>query len=106
MPAAKKNGKSTKKDAEIKIRPGFYRHSKKGTLYKVFGIGHHSETLEPLVIYQALYNSPDFGRHALWIRPASMFIEKVTIDGVVMPRFVWMGRTKPIIKKNRAAPKK
>ncbi len=43
----------------------------------------HSETLEPMTLYRALY-----GAHGLWVRPAAMFNEQVLIDGVMQPRFV------------------
>ena len=43
----------------------------------------HSETLEPMTVYRALY-----GTHGLWVRPAAMFSEEVSIDGVMQPRFV------------------
>lgn len=68
-------------------RPGTYVHTKSGKKYRVLGVGHHSETLEELVIYQALYSSKDFGRSALWARPASMFLETVSIEGKSEPRF-------------------
>lgn len=61
--------------------PGLYRHYK-GNDYRVLGLARHSETLEPLVVYQALY-----GERGLWVRPAAMFTETVTIDGVRTPRF-------------------
>ncbi len=48
------------------IRPGKYRHFK-GNLYEVIGVANHSETLEPMVVYRALY-----GDGGLWVRPASM----------------------------------
>jgi len=48
----------------------------------VIGTARHSETLEPMTVYRALY-----GQHGLWVRPAAMFTETVTIDGVVQPRF-------------------
>ena len=60
---------------------GRYRHYK-GLHYEVIGTVRHSETLEPMTLYRALY-----GEHGLWVRPASMFIEDVTIDGVRQPRF-------------------
>lgn len=61
--------------------PGLYRHYK-GGLYEVMDTARHSETLEPMTVYRALY-----GDHGLWVRPAAMFSESVTIDGVVQARF-------------------
>jgi hypothetical protein len=61
--------------------PGLYRHYK-GNLYEVVDTVRHSETLEPLTLYRALY-----GEHGLWVRPASMFMEDVVVDGVQQPRF-------------------
>ena len=61
--------------------PGRYRHYK-GQPYQVLGTARHSETLEPLVVYRALY-----GERGLWVRPAAMFQEEVVIDGVRQPRF-------------------
>jgi hypothetical protein len=60
---------------------GRYRHYK-GMEYDVVGTVRHSETLEPLTLYRALY-----GEHGLWVRPAAMFNEDVVIDGVQQPRF-------------------
>lgn len=60
---------------------GVYRHYK-GQRYRVLGTARHSETMEPLVLYQALY-----GEHGLWVRPAAMFCETITLDGRTMPRF-------------------
>lgn len=60
---------------------GRYRHYK-GMDYEVIGTVRHSETLEPLTLYRALY-----GEHGLWVRPAAMFNEHVVIDGVEQPRF-------------------
>ena len=61
--------------------PGLYRHYK-GMLYEVIDTVRHSETLEPLTLYRALY-----GERGLWVRPAAMFQETVVIDGVAQPRF-------------------
>ncbi len=58
-----------------------YEHYK-GFRYKVLAIARHSETLEELVVYQALY-----GEKGVWIRPLSMFSENVTINGQSLPRF-------------------
>ena len=63
------------------IRPGRYRHFKGGE-YEVLGMATHSETLEPMVVYRALY-----GERGLWVRPASMWNELVERDGAVRPRF-------------------
>ena len=60
---------------------GRYRHYKGGE-YEVIGTVRHSETLEPLVLYRALY-----GARGLWVRPAAMFAEAVVIDGLPQPRF-------------------
>lgn len=62
-------------------RPGLYRHYK-GHLYEVIDTVRHSETLEPMTLYRALY-----GEQGLWVRPAAMFAEWVEIDGVRQPRF-------------------
>ena len=61
--------------------PGLYRHYK-GQPYEVIGTARHSETLEPMTLYRALY-----GERGLWVRPAAMFNEEVVIDGVRQPRF-------------------
>jgi hypothetical protein len=65
----------------IDTPPGKYRHYK-GGLYDVVGTVRHSETLEPLTLYRALY-----GQMGLWVRPAAMFNEEVVIDGVKQARF-------------------
>lgn len=61
--------------------PGRYRHYK-GQMYQVLDTARHSETLEPMTLYRALY-----GEHGLWVRPAAMFEETVVIDGIAQPRF-------------------
>lgn len=61
--------------------PGIYRHYK-GQRYRVLGTARHSETLEELVVYQALY-----GDYGLWVRPAAMFAGTVALDDAVVPRF-------------------
>jgi len=63
------------------IKPGIYRHFK-GNRYRVLCIAKHSETLEPMVVYQALY-----GEGGTWVRPASMWLETVERDGVTYQRF-------------------
>ena len=64
------------------IQPGIYRHFK-GNRYEVVGIARHSETMEPMVVYRALY-----GEHGLWVRPAAMWNEIVDKPEYHGPRFV------------------
>ena len=68
------------------IKDHRYRHYK-GKEYIVLSIARHSETLEEMVIYEALYNSLDFGNHATWVRPRNMFEEQVEVEGKVIDRF-------------------
>ena len=67
--------------ALIETPQGLYRHYK-GLMYEVVGTVRHSESLEPMTLYRALY-----GERGLWVRPADMFNEEVVIDGVRQPRF-------------------
>ena len=69
--------------AEIGMR---YRHSK-GKEYLVIAIAHHSETLEELVVYQAQYDTDDFGPKPVWVRPREMFEDQVEVDGKLIDRF-------------------
>ena len=64
---------------------GRYRHFK-GKEYEVIGIAAHSETMEPMVVYRALY-----GEMGLWVRPAAMWNETVERDGIIHQRFTYMG---------------
>jgi hypothetical protein len=66
------------------IKKGKYRHYK-GNYYKVINIARHSENLEEMVIYQALYG--DFG---LWVRPLQMFLSNVEVNGKVEKRFAFI----------------
>lgn len=75
-----------------KLKLGFYKHYK-NKKYEVLGVAIHSETLEEMVIYKAQY-----GKHLTWVRPLSMFLEKVEIDGKRVPRFRYLGKTKESIK--------
>lgn len=68
------------------MRTGKYRHYK-GMFYEVIGTVRHSETLEELVLYKALYDSPEFGKDQLWVRPLKMFLEEVEAGGKLIPRF-------------------
>ena len=69
----------TFEEAEKSIVPGRYRHYK-GSEYEVIGVSRHSETLEPMVVYRALY-----GDHGLWVRLAQMWNE--TMDDAGTLRF-------------------
>ncbi|MEA4870522.1 MAG: DUF1653 domain-containing protein [Christensenella sp.] len=66
------------------IRIGRYRHFK-GNEYEVLYLAKHSETLEPMVVYRALY-----GERGVWVRPASMWNEVVERDGRRYPRFSYL----------------
>lgn len=79
------------------LRKGFYQHYK-GKMYEVIGIAHHSETLEELVVYKALYKT-EYGRTSLWVRPKKMFIEKVLVDGKSVQRFQYKNSQKTREKK-------
>jgi hypothetical protein len=70
--------------SEIKL--GKYQHFK-GNFYEVIDVAKHSETLEEMVIYRALYKHPIYGENSLWVRPKAMFLENVVMDGKEMPRF-------------------
>ena len=61
------------------VEPGLYKHYK-GNLYEVICLAHHSETLEQMVVYKALYKT-QFGENSIWVRPAKMFQELVVKDG-------------------------
>lgn len=63
------------------LKPGRYRHFK-GKEYELLGVATHSETMEPMVVYKALY-----GEHGLWVRPAAMWTEIVHKEDYEGPRF-------------------
>ena len=69
----------------MEIKTGKYRHFK-GNEYEVIGLAKHSETMEPMVVYRALY-----GEGGLWVRPASMWLEQVDRDGYHGPRVQYIG---------------
>lgn len=66
------------------IKLGKYRHYK-GNEYQVIAIAHHSETLEDMVVYKALYGDND-----IWVRPASMWNDIVINDGKKVIRFEYI----------------
>ena len=69
----------------MEINTGKYRHFK-GNEYEVVAIAKHSETLEEMVVYKALY-----GDGGYWVRPASMWNETVTKEGKTFKRFEFLG---------------
>ncbi|MBQ8249946.1 MAG: DUF1653 domain-containing protein [Clostridia bacterium] len=68
-------------------KPGIYRHYK-GNRYRLIAVAKHSETLEDLVVYQALYSEGGY-----WVRPLSMWSETVSVDGKSVARFEYIGET-------------
>ena len=84
-PFLKKEKETVIKELQYPVRPGRYRHFK-GNEYQVLGVARHSETEEEMVVYRALY-----GEGGLWVRPAAMWLETVTRDGVTQPRFTYIG---------------
>ena len=66
------------------LKLGKYRHFKGGE-YELIGIAKHSETLEAMVVYRALY-----GEGGLWVRPAAMWTQQVDKDGYTGPRFQYI----------------
>ena len=85
----------TYEEAVAAVQPGRYRHFK-GREYEVIAVARHSETEEPMVVYRALY-----GEQALWVRPASMWNEQITRDGVTYRRFYRLDRIERVEKYER-----
>lgn len=69
----------------MNIKLGKYRHFK-GNEYEVITIAKHSETLEEMVVYKALYGDGD-----IWVRPAKMWDEAIERDGKTFKRFEYIG---------------
>lgn len=68
------------------MKLGKYKHFK-GGIVEVIAVAHHSETLEEMVVYRALYECRTFGKGSVWVRPKQMFLEDVIIDGKEISRF-------------------
>ena len=68
----------------LEFRLGRYRHFK-GQEYELIGVARHSESLEPMAVYRALY-----GDGALWVRPMELFLGEVVRDGVTYKRFTYV----------------
>ena len=73
------------------MKLGIYEHYK-GKRYRVIGAAHHSETMEELVVYEALYDT-DFGYGSLWVRPKAMFEEKIVVDSKSVERFKYIAES-------------
>ena len=73
------------------IKLGKYRHQKVND-YRVIGVGRHSETLEKLVIYQALYDDEKFGNEAIWVRPIALFLAIKNVKGKEVPACEFIGK--------------
>ena len=71
---------------ETEIKLGHYKHFK-GNEYMVLHVARHSETMETMVVYQALY-----GDCGIWVRPASMWNETVEYNGKMLKRFEFCGK--------------
>ncbi len=68
------------------ISQGTYKHYKGGE-YEVVGVGRIEATMEECVIYKMLYDTEDFPEGSLWVRPVTVFLEEVEVDGITVPRF-------------------
>lgn len=82
-------------EAVLEITPGRYQHYK-NLPYRVIGTARHSETMELLVVYQSLYETTGIDPNTktggmLWVRPAKMFAEYVSVSGQLVPRFKRIG---------------
>jgi hypothetical protein len=60
---------------------GLYQHYS-GKFYQVIGVCRHSESLEEMIVYRALY-----GDYALWVRPKDIFFSMILQDNQQVPRF-------------------
>lgn len=66
------------------MKKGIYEHFK-GNRYELLYIANHSETLEKMAVYKALY-----GQGGIWVRPLSMWEEEVEFEGRKVPRFKYV----------------
>ena len=69
------------------LKPGVYEHYKSGKKYRAIGVAKHSETLEDMVVYEALYENE---MSKLWVRPLEMFLGEVEIGGKKVSRFRYL----------------
>lgn len=78
------------------MKTGRYRHYK-GREYLVLGVAKHSETEEEVVVYRQ-----DYGERGLWVRPKTMSLETVEVDGQQVPRFQFLGEEGDMRNDDRA----
>ena len=88
--AKKKRPPTATMMSNMTIKLGIYQHHK-GMKYRVLGVAKHSETLEDLVVYEALYDNKV---SKLWVRPLEMFLDKIEKDGKLVNRFEFVGEDK------------
>lgn len=78
---------SVLKDSQEPKKGEIFRHYK-GKFYEVIApVARHSEDLSEVIVYKALYNSPEFGKNSVWVRPLAMFQEHIVVDGKKVVRF-------------------
>ncbi len=68
------------------VQKGLYEHYKNGKRYEVLDVALHSETLEEMIVYRALYDE-----NLTWVRPRTMFFAEVEKEGKMVPRFAYIG---------------
>lgn len=73
------------------MKLGKYVHYKRKE-YQVIAVGRDSETLAEVVIYKALYDSPEFGDGAIWVRKKEEFLSEIVYNGKLQPRFSYIGK--------------
>lgn len=88
--SAELDGSSDWPPPQANIQTGRYLHFK-GRPYNVLGVGIDNMHLDTYIIYQALYEDPNFGSNTLWARPISLFTDTKTVDGKEIPRFRYIG---------------
>ncbi len=71
----------------MNLKLGVYEHYKSGKKYRVIDVAKHSESLEDMVVYEALYENT---MSKLWVRPLEMFLGEVEINGKRVPRFKYL----------------
>lgn len=67
-----------------------YKHYK-GNEYEIIAVGKHSDTLEDYVVYQAQYDSSEFGKKAIWVKSVEEFEKEIEIEDKKIKRFTYIG---------------